>query len=90
VSFLLCFACSNALATGRHLPRIAYLHQALGAVRSAVDAATWQADWAGHHARVGDLLGQHTSEQGRPVLLARLAERDRELIDRMLERRLDP
>ncbi|MFD9503447.1 hypothetical protein [Streptomyces sp. NPDC060035] len=90
VSFLLCFACPNALATGHHLPRIAYLHQALGAVRSAVDAATWRADWADHHTRVGDLLREHTSEHALPVLLGRLTDRDRELIDHMLERRLDP
>ncbi|WP_331733137.1 hypothetical protein OHU34_43705 (plasmid) [Streptomyces sp. NBC_00080] len=36
VSFLLCFACRNAVATGRDLPRIAYLHQALESLRSAV------------------------------------------------------
>ncbi len=51
VSFLLCFACA------RHrpdLPRIAYLHQALESLRSAVTPAVWAADWAVHHARIGD------------------------------------
>jgi hypothetical protein len=89
VSFLLCFACPNALATGRHLPRIIYLHQALEALRSAVDAATWARDWAAHHCRVTDLIRTHTTEAERAGLRAQLTDGDRELIDRMLERRLD-
>lgn len=89
VSFLLCFACPNAIATGRHLPRILYLHQALDALRSAVDTATWVADWAEHHGRVADLVHAHTTEAERVALRAQLTEGDRDLIDRMLERRLD-
>lgn len=89
VSFLLCFACPNAVATGRHLPRILYLHQALQALRAAVDAATWAADWAAHHARVTELVTTHTTPAERAGLRAQLADRDRELIDRMLDRRLD-
>ncbi|MFG2917021.1 hypothetical protein ACGF0D_29555 [Kitasatospora sp. NPDC048298] len=89
VSFLLCFACPNALATGRDLPRIVYLHRALEALRSAVSGSVWQADWAAHHLRVNDFLNTHTSESARPALLAEVAERDRQLIDRMLDRRLD-
>ena len=89
VSFLLCFACPNALATGRHLPRIVYLHQALQALRAVVDPATWAADWAGHHARVSDLLDRHTTEAERAGLRTQLTNGDRDLIDRMLDRRLD-
>ena len=89
VSFLLCFACPNAVATGRHLPRIVYLHQSLEALRSAVDTATWVADWAGHHGRVADLVRTHTTESERAALRAQLTEGDRDLIDRMLDRRLD-
>ncbi|OEV10549.1 hypothetical protein [Streptomyces nanshensis] len=90
VSFLLCFACRNAVATGRDLPRIAYLHQALESLRSAVTPAVWAADWAAHHARIGDFLATYTTTDSRPRLVAAAAERDRELIHRMLERRLDP
>lgn len=90
VSFLLCFACPNALATGRHLPRITYLATALEALRSAVSATVWAADWTVHHARVNDLLDRYTTEEGRPALLAQLDEREKDLVDRMLERRLDP
>jgi hypothetical protein len=89
VSFLLCFACPNAVATGRHLPRIVYLHEALQGLRSAMDAATWVADWAEHHGRVADLVRTHTTETGRAALRAQLTEGDQDLIDRMLDRRLD-
>ncbi|WP_392756806.1 hypothetical protein [Streptomyces sp. LN590] len=90
VSFLLCFACPNALATARHLPRIVYLFQAMEAARSAVPAAVWRTGWDAHHRRVGDLLEQHTDPGRHPALLQTLPEPDRALIDRMLERRLDP
>ncbi|MFD8565150.1 hypothetical protein ACFV1N_48470 [Streptosporangium canum] len=90
VSFLLCFACRNAVATGRDLPRIAYLHQALESLRSAVTPAVWAADWAAHHARIGDFLTTYTTTDSRPRLAAAADESDRELIHAMLERRLDP
>ncbi|NUR01567.1 MAG: hypothetical protein HOY79_35070 [Streptomyces sp.] len=90
VSFLLCFACPNALATARHLPRIVYLRQALESLRSVVLAAVWKADWEAHHRRVSDLLDQNTDPRQHPALLARLTGTERDLIDRLLERRLDP
>jgi len=89
-SFLLCFACPNALAMPRHLPRIIYLHEALTALQSAVSPAAWATDWAAHHARVNDLLAAHTTEAERHALRGDLADRDRALIDQMLQRRLDP
>lgn len=57
---------SNAVATGRDLPRIAYLHQALESRRSAVTPAVWAADWATHHARIGDFLTTYTTTDARP------------------------
>ncbi|MDT5026508.1 MAG: hypothetical protein QOE61_2934 [Micromonosporaceae bacterium] len=89
VSFLLCFACPNAVATGRHLPRIVYLHRALEDLRSAVDTGTWAMDWADHHGRVADLVRAHTTDTERVALQAQVTDQDRELIDRMLDRRLD-
>jgi hypothetical protein len=89
VSFLLCFACPNALATDRHLPRIIYLHEAMTGLRSAVDPAVWRVDWAAHHARVTHLLDTHTSPAERPVLRGRVSDTDRQLVDAMLARRLD-
>ncbi|WP_405450621.1 hypothetical protein OG350_27010 [Streptomyces achromogenes] len=90
VSFLLCFACRNAVATARDLPRIVYLHQVIEGLRATVTSAAWVADWEGHHARISDFLGNHTSPETRAGLLSALAETDRHLIDRMLDRRLDP
>ncbi|MFJ6709111.1 MULTISPECIES: hypothetical protein [unclassified Streptomyces] len=90
VSFLLCFACPNAIATARHLPRIVYLFKALDQLRTAVSPAVWSADWAAHHARVGDLLGRHADSSRWAALLGALGARERDLIDRMLARRLDP
>lgn len=90
VSFLLCFACPNALATARHLPRIVYLFRAMEAVRAAVPTTVWKTDWEAHHRRVGDLLEQHTDPGQHSGLLQALTELDRGLIDRLLERKLDP
>jgi hypothetical protein len=75
VSFLLCFACPNALATDRHLPRIVYLHEAMTGLRSALDPAAWRIDWAGHHARVTDL--RHPHQPGRMAGTARAGQRHR-------------
>ncbi|MER5744794.1 hypothetical protein ABT097_16180 [Streptomyces sp. NPDC002225] len=91
VSFLLCFGCRNAVATTRDLPRIVYLHRVIEGLRSTLTAATWAADWQGHHDRVSDFLNNYASgEDGRAELLSTLAQADRDLIDRMLDRRLDP
>ncbi|SDC65615.1 hypothetical protein [Actinokineospora iranica] len=89
VSFLMCFACDNALATPRHLPRIVYLHDALAGLRSVVSGAAWTADWARHYSRVGDLLAACTTPAERSALRGRLTDRDRVLIDQVLDRRLD-
>lgn len=89
VSFLMCFACTNALATGRDLPGIVYLHQGLDAIRSAVTGPVWAADWAGHFARVSDFLAAHTNESDWPALRSALSPENRTLIDQMLERRLE-
>ncbi|MBT2527497.1 hypothetical protein J7E91_19225 [Streptomyces sp. ISL-99] len=89
VSFLLCFACPNALSTERHLPRILYLHQAIEQLRATVSPAVWHADWAAHLARISDLLRRHTRTEEHAALRQQLTDDDRRLIDRMLDRRLD-
>ncbi|WP_143253938.1 hypothetical protein [Amycolatopsis keratiniphila] len=88
-SFLLCFGCDNGLATSRHLPRIIYLHDALSALRTAVDPQIWSTDWAGHYSRISDLLTSNTTDSERAALRGRLTDRDRALIDQVLDRRLD-
>ncbi|WP_237720454.1 hypothetical protein, partial [Rhodococcus opacus] len=42
-----------------------------------------------HHGRVADLVSTHTTEAERAALRAQLTEGDQDLIDRMLDRRLD-
>ena len=43
-SFLDYLACRNAVATRRHLPRLAWLHRALDELRGTVGAAIWAQD----------------------------------------------
>ncbi|MFG3063957.1 hypothetical protein ACGFYM_36125 [Streptomyces sp. NPDC048231] len=88
-SFLLCFACPNSIATSADLPRIVYLRQAIASLNSIVSAAVWEADWAGHAARINDFLTSHTDPAAWPHLLSRLTDQDKQLIDRTLSRRLD-
>ncbi|MER5217891.1 hypothetical protein ABT063_47190 [Streptomyces sp. NPDC002838] len=90
VSFLMCFACPNAVATDRHLPRIVYLHQALESLRSTVSAAVWAADWAAHYARVEDFVRAHTTPASFSRSHAELTDGDRAAVNRVLDRRLDP
>ncbi|WP_410628201.1 hypothetical protein [Amycolatopsis sp. cmx-8-4] len=88
-SFLLCFACDNGLAATRHLPRITYLHDALSALRSVVGPAVWATDWATHYSRVTDLLNSLATAAERAALRGQLTDRDRDIIDQVLDRRLD-
>ncbi|MDO0930428.1 hypothetical protein QQY66_01455 [Streptomyces sp. DG2A-72] len=90
VSFLMCFACPNAVATERHLPRIVYVHQVLESLRSTVSAAVWAADWAAHHARVEDFVRAHTTPASFSRSHAELTDGDRAAVNRMLDRRLEP
>ncbi|WP_030331038.1 hypothetical protein [Streptomyces sp. NRRL B-1381] len=89
-SFLLCFACRNAVATARDLPRVAYLHQVMEGLRATATPAVWAADWESHHARISDFLSTYTSPEMRDGLVSALSGSDKHLIDRMLDRRLDP
>jgi hypothetical protein len=90
VSFLLCLGCRNAIATPRHLPRLAFLHSCLDSLRAAVSEAVWELDWREHYLRLTSLLQVHTTEAQRADALRRLTERDRAMIDDLLRRRLDP
>jgi hypothetical protein len=89
-SFLLCLACPNAVATRRHLPRLAYLREALDALRATLDAAVWAQDWHEHFLRVSCLLEAHTTPAERSAARAQLSDPDQAMIDRLLRRGLDP
>ncbi|MFA4081351.1 hypothetical protein [Mycobacteroides salmoniphilum] len=89
-SFLLCLACPNAVATRRHLPRLAHLHQTLQNLRFVVSPEVWDQDWQTHFVRLSSLLMTNTTAAERAAALQKLSTDDRNLIDRLLQRRLDP
>ena len=88
-SFLLCLACPNALITPRHLPRLAYLHQALDALRAVLPAGTWDHDWREHHARLAHLKDSAFTPAEWTDALHAVSGADRAVIDALLSRGLD-
>ena len=88
VSFLLCLACPNAVATARHLPRLVHLHDALEQLRGSVPGSVWDLDWAPHWSRLTDLLDRHTTIDERSNARRQLTDTDRAIIDAVLTRRL--
>jgi hypothetical protein len=83
-SFLVCLGCRNAVATRRHLPRLAYLHQALDSLRATVDTAVWDQDWRSHFLRLSALLDDSTTAAERAAAARAISDADRGLIDRLL------
>lgn len=88
-SFLACFACPNAVATPDHLPRLVALYDALVAVASAVPPAVWETDYAGHFARLRDLLSHHATAAELTAARAEVTTQDRERLELVLRRKLD-
>jgi hypothetical protein len=89
-SFLDCLACSNAVATRRHLPRLAWLHCALDELRATVPPAAWEQDWAAHFLRLTTLLGDNTTAAERQAAARAASDTDRELIAGLLSGRYRP
>jgi hypothetical protein len=83
-SFLDCLACRNAVATRRHLPRLAWLHRALDDLRGAVDPAVWAHDWRTHFLRLTALLEDSTTIAEREAAIRTVSDADRELISQLL------
>jgi hypothetical protein len=83
-SFLSCLGCRNAIATRRHLPRLAYLHQALDALRGTLDPIVWDQDWRTHFLRLTVLLHENTSTAERAEAVRGISDADRALVDRLL------
>ncbi len=54
-NFLMCLACDNAIATARHVPRLALLHQALEDLRSTLASKGWER-WRDHYLRLHAFL----------------------------------
>jgi hypothetical protein len=90
-SFLLCTACPNAVITPRHLPRLAYLLLALDDLRGVVPRDDWHRDWRAHYARLMDLRQRHDfTDQEWAQALAEVTSDDRNAIDMLLGRKLEP
>jgi hypothetical protein len=89
-SFLDCLACSNAVATRRHLPRLAWLHRALDELRATAPPATWERDWQAHFLRLTTLLEDNTSAAERHAAARAASTADRELIAGLLSGRYRP
>jgi hypothetical protein len=89
-SFLLCLACTNAVITPRHLPRLAYLHRALDQLRTALPTAVWDHDWREHFARLSTLKDDSvfTAAEWSDAVAAASAE-DRAVIEALLHREFD-
>jgi hypothetical protein len=83
-SFLDCLACRNAVATRRHLPRLAWLHRALDELRGTVDAAIWAQDWRTHFLRLTALLEDNTTPAERDAAARSVSDADRGLIGHLL------
>ena len=88
-SFLLCLACPNAVITPRHLPRLAYLHQALDALRAILPAGTWDHDWREHHGRLAHLKDSAFTPAEWTDALHAVSGADRAVIDALLRRGFD-
>jgi hypothetical protein len=89
-SFLACTACPNAVVTPRHLPRLAYLHQALDQLRTVLEPEIWQQDWAAPFQRLHDLItGPHFTSTEWDDALRQVTAIDRDRVNQLLRRRFD-
>ena len=89
-SFLACTACPNAVVTPRHLPRLAYLHQALGELRTVLEPEIWQQDWAAPFERLHDLIsGPHFTSTEWDDALRQITAIDRDRVNQLLRRSFD-
>lgn len=88
-SFFACFACGNAVVTPQHLPRLVVLLDALDDIATVVTPTRWDRDFAEHHARLRTVLT--TNATTAEIVQARGAahDEDREMVRRLLNRRLD-
>ena len=87
-SFMLCLSCPCARATPSHLPVQVQTHDQLERRKSAVTPLRWAQRFALPHAQLADLLdraGTAAVADARSAVIAR----EREIVDRFLDRELD-
>ena len=88
-SFLNCFACPNAVAAPRHLPRLVVLHDALVGISDAVSQQEWQDAYAAHFARLTDLLALCANDSEISQARASATSADRETAESLLRGEFD-
>lgn len=88
-SFLMCLGCGNAHVHPGHHPRLAHVHKSLSALRSAVPAAVWDADWAETHTRLDD-LERKVGAAAWDAAHSRVTAADVDLVDLLLTGDLNP
>ncbi|MEU1690006.1 hypothetical protein ABZ590_00015 [Streptomyces hirsutus] len=88
-NFLLCLACTNAHVHPGHHPRLAYLHEQMGGLRSALPDHMWHQHWNDHWQRLEDLRGK-VGPATWAGALARVTGTDHEIVDLLLKGALAP
>ncbi|MEU0726214.1 hypothetical protein [Streptomyces sp. NPDC006140] len=88
-SFLLCLGCRNAHVHPGHHSRLAYLHQTLESLRSALDDRAWAAVWHDPHLRLKDLR-KKIGPTAWNAALARVSDADRALVQLLVEGKFAP
>ena len=88
-SFLNCFACPNAVATQDHLPRLIVLHDTLVDISDVASPQEWQDDYAGHLARLQDLLDHCANEAEVAQARSSATNSDKETVEKLLRGELD-
>ena len=88
-SFLRCFECKNSIATPKHLPRLALLHDALSELASTVSYAVWVEDYKATYDRLLSLLASYSTEAERVQARRCASPADVVAIGELLDRRYD-
>jgi hypothetical protein len=84
-NFLMCLACDNAIATARHVPRLALLHEALEDLRSTLTSKGWER-WQDHYLRLHAFLVKEANLNEKSIREAanRATRTDRAHVSRVL------
>lgn len=87
-SFLMCLACTNAIATPKHLPRLVALRTALRHISSVVSEERWRRDFAPHLSRLEDLLLRLATETELSDI-STITDETEQLVEALLRKELD-
>jgi hypothetical protein len=88
-SFMVCLACSNAVITPQHLPRLIALKDALDNVATIVSASRWTLSYAEPYARLSSVIHDNATSAEIAAARSNATDADRTLIEQLLSRGLD-